>query len=94
MKISKYIQDEFNNIFKESKKYKAYELGLSIGNYRFYKYILSEYGNEAAEKMFNEYLYGNNNYNKYFRKLIEIDEKNEEQEEDTSAIERRDIKLN
>lgn len=93
MKISKYIQEEFNNIIKESREYQAYELGLSIGNYAFYKYVVFEYGIEVAEKMFEEYLNGDNKYNEYFRKLIEIDKENEE---DMSVLERREIfnKLN
>lgn len=87
MKISKYIQEEFNNIIKDSREYQAYELGLSIGNYGFYKYIVAEYGIEVAEKMFEEYLCGNNNYNKYFRKLIEIDKENEGK--DISVLEKK-----
>ena len=73
-KVSRYISKEFDSIIKDSRQYRAYELGVASGYYHLYEYIESEDGVEAAKKSFKVFIESNDRIGEYFRKLIELGE--------------------
>ena len=73
-KVSNFISKEFNTILKETREYRAYELGVASGYYNLYNYIKLDSGEEFAKKFFKSFLEGTDKVNEYFRKLIELSE--------------------
>lgn len=73
-KVSRYISKEFDSIIKDSREYRAYELGVAYGYYHLYEYIQSENGVKAAKNSFKVFIERDDKIGEYFRKLIEIDE--------------------
>ena len=72
-KVNNFINKEFETIIKDSREYRAYELGTAAGFFQLYKSILMDDGEEKAQEQFKSFIYGTKRTNEYFRKLIELD---------------------
>ena len=73
-KTGDFITKEFDTIIKDSREYKAYELGMASGYFQLYKYIEVEFGEQHVKKQFESFIKGTERMYEYFRKLIELDE--------------------
>lgn len=73
-KISNFITKEFNTIIKDSREYRAYELGVASGYFGLYEYIKIEIGVNKAKEIFKDVIKGEERVNEYFNKLIELDD--------------------
>lgn len=73
-KVNDFITKDFNEIIKDSREYRSYELGIAYGFFQLYSHIKHEDGVDYAKKVFKVYTEGTDRYNEYFRKLIEIDD--------------------
>lgn len=81
-KVSKFIQSEFDRIIKDSREYRAFELGVAYGNFGLFKYVKSNMDEEKAKEIFKDCINGKDRISEYFNKLIELDkEQNTETEE-------------
>jgi hypothetical protein len=72
-KSEEYVIDMMNEIWRESREYKAHCLGYAQGFYQFYKYYKDENGAESANKSFKSILESTEQCGEYFRKLVELD---------------------
>jgi hypothetical protein len=77
-KVDKYVANEFEGIIKETREYRAFELGTAHGLFQLYKHVVKEESVEYAKETFKTFINGKEAYSKYFRKLIEIDEESRE----------------
>lgn len=73
-RVSDYISKEFDTIIKDSREYRAYELGVASGWYYLYDYISKENGAEEAKKTFKTFFEGTDKQCEHFRKLVELSE--------------------
>lgn len=73
-KTSNFIANEFDTIIKDSREYRAFELGTASGCFNLYSYIKKEDGIESAKKSFKFILEGTDRASEYFRELIKIDD--------------------
>jgi len=73
-KISKFICKEFDTIIKDSREYRAYELGMANGFFELYRYIKIDIGIDKAKEQFKYFIQGKERVSEYFNRLIEIDE--------------------
>lgn len=73
-KTSNFVTKEFDTIIKDSREYRAYELGVASGCFNLYSYIKKAEGVENAKKAFEHIFDGSDRTSEYFRKLIELDE--------------------
>jgi len=74
VKVSDFISKEFETIIKDSREYRAYELGVAGGYFQLYSYIKEESGIEFAKNLFKAFIDEDSRTCEYFRKLIELDE--------------------
>lgn len=81
-KVDRYISKEFNSILKDSREYRAYELGFASGYYKLYEYIKIVNDVETAKEFFKEFTEGEDRVGEYFRKLVELDEKINSEKDD------------
>lgn len=72
-KTSDFIIKEFDTIIKDSREYRAYELGVANGFFELYKYIVLDMGEEKAIEFFQHFIEGKDKVSEYFNKLIELD---------------------
>jgi len=73
-KVSNFIAKEFDTIIKDSREYRAYELGVAGGYFHLYSYIKEESGIDFAKNSFKAFINEDSRTCEYFRKLIELDE--------------------
>ena len=73
-KISDFICKEFDTIIKDSREYRAYELGMANGFFELYRYIKIDIGIDKAKEQFKYFIQGKERVSEYFNRLIEIDE--------------------
>jgi len=74
-KISNFICKEFDTIIKDSREYRAYELGMANGFFELYRYIKTDIRVDKAKEQFKYFIQGKERVSEYFNRLIEIDEK-------------------
>lgn len=72
-KTNDFISKEFDTIIKDSREYRAYDLGMASGYFQLYKYIKSDVGEEKTNEQFKLFMEGTERMYEYFRKLVEID---------------------
>lgn len=72
-KVSRFISKEFDTIIRDSREYRAYELGVASGYFQLYKYIITDLGEEQAQRSFESFITGEDRISEYFKKLIELD---------------------
>lgn len=73
-KVSNFITKEFDTIIKDSREYRAYELGMAAGSFQLYSYIKIDMGEQHVKEQFKSFIDGTERTCEYFRKLIELDE--------------------
>lgn len=71
-KVDDFISNTFNGIIKESREYKAYELGVAYGSLYCYKYGLMDLGKEKIDMAFKNYFEGTDNMSVYFQELVKL----------------------
>ena len=81
-KVYQFVNKEFEGIIKDSREYRAYELGVATGWFELYRYIKTEIGEKTSKEYFKHPINGESRISEYFNKLIELDkEQNTEAEE-------------
>jgi len=73
-RTSDFICKEFDTIIKDSREYRAYELGMANGFFELYRYIKTDIGVDKAKEQFKYFIQGKERVYEYFNRLIEIDE--------------------
>lgn len=73
-KTKDFVTKEFDTIIKDSREYRAYDLGMAAGFFQLYKYIEGDMGEQHVKKQFESFMNGTERMYEYFRKLVELDE--------------------
>ena len=72
-KTNNYISEQINEIIKDTREFRAYDLGFAAGLFELYKRIKNEAGEEFANKQFRYLINKKERIAEYFNKLIELD---------------------
>ncbi len=73
-----FIAKEFTSIIQDSREYRAYELGMAVGYFQLYCNIKQDQGEKIAKNIFEDFFNGTERFHEYFKKIVEIDNKNNE----------------
>lgn len=75
-KVNKYVQDKWNGIIENTPMNKAYVLGYSQGCFVAYKHVEKFYGEEIADKVWEDVLNGTDEVSITFADLVRLDSDN------------------
>jgi len=81
-KVSNFISKEFETIIKDSREYRAYDLGMASGFFHLYKYMIVDIGEEKAKEQFKLFMDGNERMYEYFNELLRLDKEENTKAED------------
>lgn len=69
-KVKDYINKKWNDIYKDTPTFRAYNLGVAVGLLECYKQVKAQIGQEKANEVYENILDGKEEFNTIFRTLV------------------------